>query len=265
MQPIQFVYPNGGRRAVTFSYDDGRTFDRELVEIFNRRKMKATFHLNSGRLGEKGFVRADEVKALYAGHEVASHTVTHPHLSQQPPEARVSEITDDRAALENLAGYPVTGFSYPFGDYGGGVPTLAQTCGLSYARTINSHGDFYWPEDFYRWQPTCHHDNAEKSLTAFARERSHHCLDLFYIWGHSYELENNWDFIENLCARLNEIPSLWKATNIEVLTYIQAVRSLRFSADGTTVVNPSATPVYIRSRDALIEITPARKIEFIAD
>ena len=38
----------GKKKAVTFSYDDGVTQDRRLVELLNRYGLKATFNLNSG-------------------------------------------------------------------------------------------------------------------------------------------------------------------------------------------------------------------------
>ena len=48
---MEFTYPRGLKKALTFSYDDGREFDRQLVEIFNQHGLKGTFHLNSGTLG----------------------------------------------------------------------------------------------------------------------------------------------------------------------------------------------------------------------
>ena len=42
---------NGKLKAVTFSYDDGVTQDKRLIEIFNKYGLKATFNLNSGLLG----------------------------------------------------------------------------------------------------------------------------------------------------------------------------------------------------------------------
>ena len=47
---MRFVYPQGKAKALTFSYDDAQHYDRELVPIFNKYGMKATFHLNSGTL-----------------------------------------------------------------------------------------------------------------------------------------------------------------------------------------------------------------------
>ena len=38
-------------KILTFSYDDGTTQDIRLVELFNKYGMKATFNLNSGKLG----------------------------------------------------------------------------------------------------------------------------------------------------------------------------------------------------------------------
>jgi peptidoglycan/xylan/chitin deacetylase (PgdA/CDA1 family) len=85
---------NGKMKAVTFSYDDGVTQDLRVIEMLNRYGMKGTFNLNSGGLGtrysgmiEDTFVYRDkvfanDVKTVYEGHEVASHTVNHPDLTK---------------------------------------------------------------------------------------------------------------------------------------------------------------------------------------
>ena len=63
---MEFTYPQGLKKALTFSYDDGREFDRRLVEVFNQHGLKGTFHLNSGTLGlhapNRDFVAPREVK-----------------------------------------------------------------------------------------------------------------------------------------------------------------------------------------------------------
>ena len=40
------------KKLLTFSYDDGVTQDIRLIELFNKYGMKATFNLNSMRLGQ---------------------------------------------------------------------------------------------------------------------------------------------------------------------------------------------------------------------
>ena len=42
---------NGKMKAVTFSYDDGVTQDRRLIDLFNKYNLKATFNINSELLG----------------------------------------------------------------------------------------------------------------------------------------------------------------------------------------------------------------------
>ena len=44
---IQFhVYPGGLKRIVTFSFDDGSQNDVRLISLFDKYRLKATFHLN---------------------------------------------------------------------------------------------------------------------------------------------------------------------------------------------------------------------------
>ena len=45
---MEYLYPGGLAKAITFSYDDGQVYDRRLIEIFNQAGFKGTFHLNSG-------------------------------------------------------------------------------------------------------------------------------------------------------------------------------------------------------------------------
>ena len=44
---------NGKKKALTFSFDDGVTQDKKLIEILNRYGLKATFNINSGFFGAK--------------------------------------------------------------------------------------------------------------------------------------------------------------------------------------------------------------------
>ena len=81
------------KKAITFSYDDGVTQDVQMIELMNKYGIKATFNLNSELLGTGMFlqganyrlchykIRPEDVRDLYAGHEVAVHTLTHPNLT----------------------------------------------------------------------------------------------------------------------------------------------------------------------------------------
>ena len=47
------------------SYDDGKIFDRKLIEIFNKYGIKGTFHLNTGIMPvDEDRIQLSEVKEL---------------------------------------------------------------------------------------------------------------------------------------------------------------------------------------------------------
>ena len=84
----------GKMKAVTFSYDDGVTQDIRLAELFHKYGLKATFNLNYNKLGKEGALVREgwsvnhtknapaDVPHIYAGHEIAGHTLDHPRLPQ---------------------------------------------------------------------------------------------------------------------------------------------------------------------------------------
>lgn len=256
-------YPFGKTRALTMSYDDGQIHDRRLVDIFNRYGIKGTFHLNAGTLDTSGFLKADEVRSLFAGHEISAHSYSHPFLTKLPREEVAREIWKDRKRLELLAEYPVRGMSYPFGDYN---ETLVQTLpalGIEYSRTVQEHGDFTLPEQFLTWCPTCHHEQClMERCREFHAPNPWDRMPLFYVWGHSYEFDrnNNWALIEEFCKIAGADESTWFATNIEILDYLNALRGLKYSVECDRVFNPSAIPVWIDVQGNPVRIEPGKII-----
>ena len=89
---MNVAFPEGKKKALTFSYDDGQIFDRRLVHILKKYGLKGTFHLNSGTAGTDGYVTREEIPELYEEMEVAGHTVSHPYLSQKQTTEIMAEI-----------------------------------------------------------------------------------------------------------------------------------------------------------------------------
>ena len=56
---------------------------------------------------------------------------------------------------------------------------------------------------------------------------------------------------------------IWYATNMEIYTYIQAVRQQEFSADGLTMYNPTAISVWVSTEDGIVEVKPLQSIKFL--
>jgi peptidoglycan/xylan/chitin deacetylase (PgdA/CDA1 family) len=256
-------YPEGRKKALTMSYDDGRIHDRRLVDIFNKYWIRGSFHLNSGTFGGDVFLKSSEIKDLFIGHEISAHSLTHPYLTLLPNEMVVSEIIEDRSRLEALAGYPVRGMSYPFGVYSAGIMALLPGLGIEYSRTVNSHGGFHIPENFLAWHPTCHHDdNLLDKCKVFKNQPAWSQMPLFYVWGHSFEFDRNknWELIEEFCKMASGDESVWYATNIEILDYLKAMKNLKFSVDKKTVFNPSAIAVWVGVDGEAVKIEPGRVI-----
>ncbi len=263
-----FAFPGGRYKALVLSYDDGPSQDEQFVEMLNRHGLKGTFNINSGRLGQEAgwmtelignpgeYVEAEDLGELYAGHEVAAHTVNHPYLSQLDTAAVEEEIGNDIETLETLTGLPVESFAYPFGEFDDRIVAAAARSGLTNARTIEDTRGFDLPDDLLRWHPTSHHTGAPELIDEF------HAIDdrpaLFMIWGHSWEFDggtpdNSWDVAEQMCAALSGRDDTWYAGAGEVAEYIAAVRGLR-RVNGQWL-NDSHLPVWVREDRKFIEIS----------
>lgn len=244
---IIFRFPEGNFKALIMSYDDGALHDRRLVEIFNRHKIRGTFHLNSTRFGDGYSVTAEEIPELYRGHEVSAHTATHPPIGIMPLGAVAREITDDRQALEDACGYTVRGMSYPYGMVTDEILAALPSCGIEYSRTVNSTGKFDLPENFLLWNPSCHHSEALPLADSFVENNKSWILSLLFVWGHSYEFDrnNNWELIESFCEKTGNRDDIWYVTAIEFVDYINALHSLKFTVRGDRVYNPTATDVWL--------------------
>ena len=269
-------FPQGKSKAVTFSYDDGVSADGKLIEIFNRYGLKATFNLNSklfdcccwhGRTDEE-----ETYKIHYgSGHEIALHGARHIFLDKVPLPEAANEIVQNRLYLENRFGRIVRGMAYAYNGYNDGIVDLLKKLGVSYARTTESSYSFGLPVDWLKIKPTCHHNDAklgeltERFLnTSPNGQFKHREPYLFYVWGHSYEFDDNgnWHIIENLAKKLSAADDVWFATNGEIYDYVQAYGNLIFSIDGERVKNPSCIDVYIEIRGRIYRIAPGEELQF---
>ena len=250
-------FKDGTRHIVTMSYDDANPLDIRLAELFNKYGIKGTFNVNTD--GAEHRVKPEDYKKVYKNHEVAVHTVTHPYLENVPVSTQMAEIMENRKHIEEAVGYVARGMAYPFGTYNDEVINTAKTCGIVYSRTVNSTKGFVFPKDFMEWHPTCHHRDAMPVADRFVADLDISWrTDLFYIWGHSFELrtEEDWQMMEELCKKISGHDSVWYATNIEIYDYMTALKRLEFSADETIVHNPSAIKLWFEKDGEVISIEP---------
>lgn len=257
------ILKDGKRHAVTVSYDDGSTNDRQLIEIFNRYGIHGTFHLNSSSIVSRRpwNVSPDELPTLYAGHEVACHGVTHASCAFLDQTALIHEMFEDRKNLEAMIGYPVRGLSYANGSYTEETLQALRTCGIVYSRTTKDTGGFAFPtENFLTWHPTCHQRDSVQVGERFikALDGYYSGPKLLYVWGHSHEFERSvkWETIETFCKTVSGRDDVWYATNIEIYDYVQALKALVISADHTMVWNPSCMEVWFSCDGQVCSVKP---------
>ena len=204
------------KKAVTFSFDDGVTQDIRMIELLNKYSLFATFNVNSDLLSQRGILdrngkrishyklHPEDVKFVYDGHEVAAHTLTHPLLPAIKDENEIiRQVENDRENLSDLVGYEVIGMAYPCGGENNDdrvAEIVKNHTGVQYARTIKSVYDFEPQTNLFRFNPSVYYLHFDKMMELGRKfvELKTDKPQIFYIWGHSYEM----DFEEDYWVRM---------------------------------------------------------------
>lgn len=226
------------KKFLTFSYDDAVSQDIRLIELLNKYGMKGTFNLNSERLGQEGELiregvrvshiknKKEDIKYIYAGHEVAAHTLTHPNLAHVNDEAEIiRQVEQDRLNLSELCGYEVVGMAYP----GGGVnysdfaaDVIKKHTGIQYARTTVSTHDFDVQANLYQFKPSVYHHVEMDKMFELGERFLNLYTDIpqiFYVWGHAYEFDihDDWGRFEEFLQMMSGREDICYCTNKEAL------------------------------------------------
>lgn len=281
MRSVFMRYPNGKAKAVTFSYDDGVPQDKRLAELFDKYGMKGTFNFNNLCMRRENFSNEQiQEYFLSKGHEIAIHGAYHRANGNLRAIEGIRDVLDCRLELEERCGQIIRGMAYPdsgitrmgnFGTYEQ-IKNYLTELDIAYARTLGGdNNSFLLPQDFHAWMPTAHHDNPkimeyiEEFINLDISPNVYHAKRLprlLYIWGHSYEFDshNNWEHIEGICKKLANNDEIWFATNIEIYDYVQAYKSLQYSADGHIVYNPALFTIWLDVDSKLYSIKSGETI-----
>lgn len=191
-----------------FSFDDGTVWDGRFVELLNKYGMKATFNLNSGLedfvwyFEDRFPVRRQklaETVQQYRGHEVASHTLTHPWLNSLTPPQLSREVGEDCAALKEIFGLSEIGFGVPFTACGQREINIIRKF-VRYIRLSEFADSFALPEDPYHIpiHGLYNDPDIREKIARFAENDLP--VSVFVMAGHSYEFEalDLWGYLEEL-------------------------------------------------------------------
>lgn len=226
------------QKAVTFSFDDGVTQDIRMIELLDKYGLKATFNLNSENLGlpqiliQKNGRRIShhkiapaDVKELYKDHEVAVHTLNHPNLTILTQEEIIRQVEEDRKNLEELVGYDVVGMAYPCGGVNNDdrvAAIIRDHTKIRYARTLDCIDSFDVRQNLYRFDSNARilqFDRLEELGKKFI-EMKPDKRQIFYIWGHTYEMDydsKNWMQFEGFLEMISGHDDIYYGTNTQVL------------------------------------------------
>ena len=232
-----FFETQGKNKAITFSYDDGTVQDIRLIELLNKYNLKCTFNLNSELLSTPRIlirnnnrinhykIHKNDVKYVYEGHEIAVHTLTHPNLTKCEDKEVIRQVELDRQNLSELVGYDVVGMAYPCGGENNDdrvAEIIKNNTGIKYSRTITSNECFDPQTNLYRFNPTGWHLDFDKMMSLGKEfiEMKTDTPKIFYIWGHSFEMDYDsdcWVKLEEFFKLISNRSDIFYGTNKEVL------------------------------------------------
>ena len=211
------------KKYFIFSIDDGTVFDKNVIELFNEYGIKGTFNLNSNLQNYSWWSGSFEVRRhdllsnyhLYDGHEVASHSLTHPTLLECPKEEIIRQVEGDLRYLRWIfKDESISGFAVPFSDYNEEVIDIIKN-NTSATNIVLPTCDesFSFPSDVYHIKPTTITlERASYLLDKFIKCRKKEAL--FIYCGHSYDffLDGTFDLFKEFVKKLAN------TKNIEVIT-----------------------------------------------
>ncbi|MGO9588066.1 MAG: polysaccharide deacetylase family protein [Limisphaerales bacterium] len=102
--------------AISYTFDDGCSNQFAVaIPMFNARGFKLTLFSVVGATSGM-FPGWSKLQAAAAGgHEIASHTLTHPNLGQLPDSQQTTELKDSQAAINaNISGQKCVTLAYPY-------------------------------------------------------------------------------------------------------------------------------------------------------
>ncbi len=125
--PIYRVKTDEKKIAISFDCAWGTDYTDTLLSVMEKENVKSTFFMVEFWTVKHG----DYVKKIVEhGHEIGTHSKTHPEMSKLDRSAIESELKSSSLAIENITGKKVELFRAPFGDYDDLLIETAKDLGL---------------------------------------------------------------------------------------------------------------------------------------
>lgn len=125
--PIYSVGTDEKKVAISFDCAWGTEYTDSLLQTMAEKDVKCTFF--SVEFWTKK--NAEYVKKIdAAGHDMGTHSATHPYMSKLDKATVIKELTTSSAAIKEITGKDVKVFRPPYGDYNDNLIECAEELGI---------------------------------------------------------------------------------------------------------------------------------------
>jgi len=209
-------YRDNKRAAISFTYDDGLMEHYTMVAPeLEKRGFRGTFWVIGNMVGVNDTVSPrltwDKVREMHErGHEMSSHSWSHPHLTRLSKDSLLREILMNDSAIERATGAVPRTFCYPYNESNDLVLKLTRNGRVGTRTHQVGHGQQNsktTPDKLSAWLRDVI-DQGEWGVTM-----THGITRGYDKWYHPEVL---WNFYDEVKARED---SLWVATFAEVAAY----------------------------------------------
>lgn len=124
--PIYKVYTEENKVALTMNCAWNADDIDKILEILEKNNVKITFFM----VGDWIEKYPEAVKKIYdAGHEIGTHSDTHPHVNNLSYEENIKQLENSNDKIEKITGTRTNLYRTPYGEYNQTVIKAAQDNG----------------------------------------------------------------------------------------------------------------------------------------
>lgn len=178
------------------SVDDGCASDVRVADLAQKYEIETIFYwpVEWHSLGlTKGYTPLNygDAYQIAQRHEIGSHTITHPHLTDLPTQEAIYEIIASKTMLQQLFNVEVKKFCYPRGYANEQLNKIVLDHYESYRLTKGPNLVHIHPDSGAN-------DNIPWTVAAIQKRRPSPPFNDIELWCHSWELDkfNLWDELE---------------------------------------------------------------------
>lgn len=128
---------------ISVTFDDGwESVYTDALPLLNKYGIRTTQYIIAGSLDDHQYMSVAQIKAMMQdGHEIGSHTVTHPDIAKLQAPQLADELVNSKNELERIFRVPVIDFATPYGSYNDKSVALIHNIYRSHRNVVGEPAD----------------------------------------------------------------------------------------------------------------------------